>query len=465
MLPEDFLKRLKEQHYINAESLSASFDDPSPVTIRINRSKWNSDPEGSEPVPWCKDAFYLKERPSFTLDPLFHGGAYYPQEASSLFLEEVFRQVSGSMKNLRVLDLCGAPGGKATHLSSLINANGLLVANEVIRARAAVLAENITKWGYPNVLVTQSDPTAFAGLPGFFDIILADAPCSGEGMFRDHSAIREWSVGNAILCSERQKRILMDVWPALREDGILIYSTCTFNPDENEKNIRWLLRQKNAETVRIDISDHQGITEIDYEGISGYGFYPGKIRGEGFFISVARKKEETCWGATGSTDKRRLFPTDAELKTAQEWSEFPEESLVRINDDIISIPLNYSDYTSLSRKLKIVKPGTKLFSVKGKDYIPSHELALSVRSRLNVFNTLNVGIEQASQFLRRENFTAGSVPYGWIMVRYNGVNLGFVKNVGTRINNYYPVEWRIKLRAIDNTADKIIKWKENSRYL
>ena len=135
----------------------------------------------------------------------------------------------------------------------------------------------------------QNDPVAFAKLPGYFDMIIVDAPCSGEGMFRSDIAVNEWSDSNALHCSERQKRILMDVWPALKENGILIYSTCTFNPGENEQNIRWLIENREAECLRINISDYKGITEINYEGIFGYGFYPDKIRGEGFFISAIRK--------------------------------------------------------------------------------------------------------------------------------------------------------------------------------
>ena len=246
MFPEAFRQRIRKQEYINADELLHGLACPSPVTVRINRKKWNKIPENSDPVTWCRDGFYLEKRPSFTLDPLFHAGCYYPREASGMFIGEVYRQTIGEARDLRILDLCGAPGGKATHLSTLIGDSGYLVANEVIRSRASVLAENLTKWGLSNSIVTQNDPSAFSRLPGFFDMILADAPCSGEGMFRDQVAVDEWSEQNAALCSERQKRILADVWPALKNGGILIYSTCTFNPDENEKNIKWITEQEEA---------------------------------------------------------------------------------------------------------------------------------------------------------------------------------------------------------------------------
>lgn len=308
MFPEGFLQRIHDQKYINSEALIEALKETSPVSIRINSSKWNKIPLNSERVQWCKYGYYLVSRPSYTLDPLFHSGCYYPQEASSMFLEQVVQQVSGSMENIRVLDLCGAPGGKGTHLSNLIGPTGLLVANEVIRSRAQVLAESIIKWGYGNTLVTQNDPAAFGRLPGYFDIILVDAPCSGEGMFRSDVAIKEWSVENTLHCSERQKRIVMDVWPALKENGILIYSTCTFNPGENEENMRWLTNKQEAESVRLNIADFYGIKEIDYQGIYGYGFYPDKIRGDGFFISVIRKTNRQAKIRISNEKKKSLFP-------------------------------------------------------------------------------------------------------------------------------------------------------------
>ncbi len=195
LFPEKFIQRISSQEYIDAEALLKALMEPSPVSIRINRAKWNKIPADSEPVPWCGNGYYLSSRPSYTLDPLFHAGCYYPQEASGMFLEQVLLQTTGPLKNMRVLDLCGAPGGKSTLISDLIGPGNLLVANEVIRSRASILAETITKWGPGNTLVTQNDPAAFGRLAGFFDIILVDAPCSGEGMFRTEVAVSEWSAG------------------------------------------------------------------------------------------------------------------------------------------------------------------------------------------------------------------------------------------------------------------------------
>jgi len=250
MFPDSFIQRISGQKYIDSQALLKALEEPSPVSIRINPSKWDGIPADAEPVPWSSNGFYLKNRPSYTLDPLFHSGCYYPQEASGMFLEQVIRQTTDLAGDLRVLDLCAAPGGKSILLSDLIGPDNLLVANEAIRARAGILAETLTKWGSGNTLVTQNDPAAFGRLPGYFDVIVVDAPCSGEGMFRSEIALKEWSVSNALHCSERQKRILMDVWPALKENGILVYSTCTFNPGENEENIKWFIDRMKLSVFR-----------------------------------------------------------------------------------------------------------------------------------------------------------------------------------------------------------------------
>jgi 16S rRNA C967 or C1407 C5-methylase (RsmB/RsmF family)/NOL1/NOP2/fmu family ribosome biogenesis protein len=458
MLPEDFRNRIIRQRYIDAEQLLKALSEPASVSIRTNPAKWNKIPVNSFQVPWCRSGFYLNERPSFTLDPLFHAGCYYPQEASGMFLEQVFLQTSGDKKNIRVLDLCGAPGGKSTHLSALIGSKGFMVANEVIRPRAVILAENLTKWGLSNCIVTQNDPSAFSLLPDFFDLVLIDAPCSGEGMFRDAVAINEWSEENTSLCAERQKRIIMDVWPALREDGILIYSTCTFNPGENEENIKWLTEKQEAESIMLDMSGYEGITEIDYQGITGYGFYPGKIRGEGLFVAVLGKKEKQdkqSYRTKGGNDQTL---TREEKEIAGKWTEFPESSLVKFGDEIVSLPVNNEDFKLISKALKIVKPGTRICSVKKKNYLPSHEIALSVYFRKDSFPSAGLDLSDALSYLRRDNISQRIAERGWNAITYNGVNLGFVNNIGTRINNYYPVEWRIRMNIPGNAAGNIISW-------
>jgi 16S rRNA C967 or C1407 C5-methylase (RsmB/RsmF family)/NOL1/NOP2/fmu family ribosome biogenesis protein len=445
MFPEGFIRRIISQKYIDAESLIGALDEPSPVSIRINTHKWNRKPLNSDPVPWCETGFYLDKRPSYTLDPLFHSGCYYPQEASGMFMEQVFKQVTDAKQYLRVLDLCGAPGGKSTHLSSLVGPNGLFVANEVIKTRAAVLAENIIKWGSANTMVTQNDPSAFSVLNGFFDLILVDAPCSGEGMFRDSVAVNEWSEENAIHCSERQKRILSNVWPALKENGILIYSTCTFNPGENEENIRWMADNHLAEPVNLDISDFKGIVEIDYQGIKGYGFYPGKIRGEGLFISVMRKNGNSV-KVKQVTKKRYVnLAKKADIDLVKEWTNFPTENIIRAGDEIYSISGTMEDYIILKERLKIIRPGTRICAVKKNGNIPTHELALSEGIRQKSFPDVELDYREALAYLKRGSFSPVNLPKGWFIPTYNGINLGFCNNIGSRVNNYYPVEWRIRM--------------------
>lgn len=465
MFPSDFEERIRTQKYIDSASLLKSLEEPSPVSIRINSEKWNYNPVDPEPVPWCKSGYYLAARPSYTPDPLFHSGCYYPQEASGMFLEEVIRQTSDLNQKVKVLDLCGAPGGKSTILADIIGDDSILVSNETIRSRAAVLAETVTKWGLGNTLVTQNDPAAFGRLEGYFDIVVVDAPCSGEGMFRSSIALSEWSVPNTVHCSERQKRILMNVWPALKENGILVYSTCTFNPEENEENIKWLTEKSEADCIRLNIEGFKEITEIEYKGIWGYGFYPGKSKGEGFFISVLRKKENHFSPVLKTRIKAGtgLKPTVNDLAAAAETTQFPGSRVFRWGEEVIAAPCPIDDYAHLFRNLRIVKAGTKLFTVKNNAAIPSHELALSRFLKKAAFPEKETELYDAVAYLRRDNFHLTSIDLGWNLVTYKGINLGFVKNIGNRINNYYPVEWRIRMENPISGNENIINWQIRNR--
>jgi 16S rRNA C967 or C1407 C5-methylase (RsmB/RsmF family)/NOL1/NOP2/fmu family ribosome biogenesis protein len=458
MFPEEFLRRIHNQKYIDATSLMKALEEPSPVSIRLNTAKWNLKPTDAGPVSWCRNGYYLNNRPSYTLDPLFHSGCYYPQEASSMFLGQIIEQTTELIENLRVLDLCAAPGGKSTLLSGLLGPDSLLVANETIRSRASILSETLTKWGSGNTLVTQNDPVAFATLEGYFDIIVVDAPCSGEGMFRTEIAINEWSESNTIHCSERQKRILMDIWPALKEDGILVYSTCTFNPGENEENIRWLINRQEAECVRLDISAFKEITEIDFDGIFGYGFYPGKIKGEGFFISAIRKTGAQKNIYFRSRKITELQPDKDDLEVAGIWTHFSKERIFKWGDELFASPCSMDEYLHLYRNLKVVRTGTKLFTVKNKKHLPSHELAMSLQLKKDIFYENAVNLYDALAFMRRDKFSLPDAAKGWNLVTYKGINLGFVNNLGNRVNNYFPVEWRIRMNLPEPGNENIIKW-------
>lgn len=458
MFPGEFIARLSDQEYLDNESLLRALKEPSPVSVRINPLKWKRAPAESELVPWCGSGYYLARRPSFTLDPLFHAGCYYPQEASGMFMEQVIKQVVDTSGYLRALDLCGAPGGKSTHISSLIGPESLLVSNDAIRQRSEILAENIIRWGTANTIVSRNDPSAFSRLPGFFDMILVDAPCSGEGMFRDRIAVTEWSVGNTQLCAERQRRILADVWPALRPGGILIYSTCTFNPGENEENVLWLAGSKEAESVRLDISGFEGITEISKGRITGYGFHPGKIRGEGLFVSVIRK----TGGAGGKAPVIRKQKGTEIIKTDREivagWTDFNTEHTVRKGEDVYYVPGRPADYYALDALLTVILPGTKVGSAKRNGYIPAYEMAVSAGLKKGAFPIADLDLKQALSWLRRDSINGINVPPGWFLASYRGASLGFGNNIGNRINNYYPVGQRIRMNIPDDTENNIIKW-------
>ena len=459
MIPDDFIKRVSTQKYIDAGALLKSLEEPSPVSIRINTSKWNKTPRDPNPVPWCRNGHYLEKRPSFTLDPLFHSGCYYPQEASGMFLEQVFRQITPYLpRNLRVLDLCAAPGGKSTHISEIIGSNGLLVANDAIRSRAAILAETLTKWGSGNCIVTQNDPAAFGRLSGYFDIIMIDAPCSGEGMFRSEIALNEWSLNNTTHCAERQKRILTDVWPALKENGILIYSTCTFNPGENEENLKWFLGKKEADCIRIDVSEFKGIVKIEFKGIFGYGFYQDKIRGEGFFISALRKTGKPETNPIRRQKNSDLRPSGKNLDVVVNWTQFSKDRIIKWSDGLLAVPCGMDEYLHLYSKLKILKAGIKVSTVRDNKYLPSHELALSTGILKHAFPENEINLAEALSFMRRDNFLLKNTLKGWNILTYNGINLGFVNNIGTRLNNYFPVQWRIRMRLPLPGTETRIEW-------
>ncbi|MGB8489848.1 MAG: rRNA cytosine-C5-methyltransferase [Bacteroidales bacterium] len=461
MFPEAFINRIKSQQYIDAGSFLDALGQPSPVSIRINRAKWNRKPLNAEPVAWCSNGFYIDRRPSFTLDPLFHSGCYYPQEASGMFLGEAFRQLTGLPHMIRVLDLCAAPGGKTTHLSSVISEDSLVVSNETISSRASVLEENVIRWGLSNTIVTRNDPSAFARLPGFFDVIVVDAPCSGEGMFSNPAAVSEWSVENTAMCSDRQKRILSDAWPSLKENGFLIYCTCTFNPAENEHNIKWLTEQFDAESFRLDVSRYPGITEINYQGITGYGFYPDRVKGEGFFLSVVRKngritEKETPRKATGKRAFRSTGREDTE--NSQRLTTFPENRILRISDELVCIPCTPDELMVLSEKLRIVRPGIRISRIVGREYLPGHELAVNTGLRKAAFPACDLDNSRALAYLRREPFKVNENVAGWFIVRYEKVNLGFAKHIGRRINNYFPVGLRIRMDIPPDAFDQITGW-------
>ena len=468
--------------------LSAALAQEQPVSIRLNDGKLPSHLHtsilaSSAPVPWASAGCYLRHRPTFTFDPLFHAGCYYVQEAASMFVEQALRQHAGSEPSV-MLDLCAAPGGKSTLACSLLPPGSLLVANEVIRNRSQILAENLTKWGRPDVVVTNNDPADFAPLQDFFDVILTDVPCSGEGMFRkDPVAVSEWSPENVELCRQRQQRIVADIWSCLKPGGLFIYSTCTYNTKEDEENIRWMQQELGAEVLPLEVPREWNITGnlLPGEDFPVYRFLPHKTKGEGFFLAVLRKTQEAGFdsGATSTEITAGFLETKAaapqfrserhsargkgkltqgkgkpvpglskeQLATLRPWLLAPDEYEFIVNGSSVSaFPKNYLPELSAFRSsLRIVQAGVAVAELKGKDWLPAHALAMSTILHSNAFPHEEVNYEQAIAYLRKEAVVLSETsPRGIVLLTYRNIPLGFVKNIGNRANNLYPQEWRIR---------------------
>lgn len=404
------------------------------------------------PVPWNSHGYYLAERPVFTLDPLLHAGAYYVQEASSMFLQQAVVQCCPQGQPLRALDLCAAPGGKSTLLQSILPPGSLLVSNEVIKSRANILAENITKWGAANVVVTNNDPQHFARLSGFFDLIVVDAPCSGSGLFRrDAAAIDEWSPANVELCSQRQQRILADILPALQPGGTLIYATCSYSPQEDEGIMDWLMGQGGLEGQRITFDTNWGIVETESSGAYGYRFYPDKVQGEGFFIACFTKQGGPTGNGYHGKPKKQDIPSRNEAALAAQWLQNPSDfAFIKQQNDILAIPQPLmADLALLQSTLYLKKAGINMGQPVANGWVPSHELAISGLLP-NTLSFVELDKTNALQYLRRDHFAIGDAPQlvgGWCLVRYLGLPLGWIKAMPGRVNNYYPKDWRILMRS------------------
>lgn len=416
-----------------------AFHRPASVSVRVNPFKV-ADP-GSfakahfgtdvRNVPWSPCGFMLEERPRFTLDPLFHCGCYYVQDSSAMAVGEIFRNTLSDFRDsgrpLRVLDLCAAPGGKSTDLAaSLRTAFGdgfLLVSNEVMRSRVSVLADNIAVWGDPNVVVTSVDPKAFARLEGFFDIIVADVPCSGEGMFRkDAKAVEDWSDSVVNLCATRQKRIIGDVWPSLRGGGALVYSTCTFEEAENDAMMEWTARELGGGIYEYAYSSLPGVIPTRTGGL----LVPGFVEGEGQFVSALRK----------SSGAREFRLTGKPAVGAGER---------RKGDLLIHIPESIVREVAALEILRPVQAGAAKGELKGRDLVPSADWALSLALPDGAFPVADLDRETALRYLHRDSIFLKDAPKGFVLVRFEGHPLGFVKNLGNRCNNLHPQGRKIKM--------------------
>lgn len=444
-LSADFIVQTKKLLGDDWDAFYAALQEEPPVSIRINKAKYIFE-LSQQKVKWNNDGYYLEKRPSFTFDPLFHAGCYYPQEASSMFAGYAIGQFIED--DSRILDLCAAPGGKSTHILSLLKENCLLVSNEVIRSRANILSENIIKSGNPNTIVSNNDPADLGKLAHYFDIVLIDAPCSGEGMFRkDEGAITEWSLANVNLCYERQRRIVSDVWESLKPGGVLVYSTCTYNLLENERNVQWICSELGAETVNLNIPDNWQITGALEGNVNIYRFLPHKTKGEGFFLAVLRKDEEALHVRK---QKKNKANKNVKQKLSDSYKSYIQHSdkynFVMEGSKWIAYPKSIDeDLALLKSQLWLISYGITIGEEKGKDFIPDHSLAMSNLLNRDMFTTLEIDWQTAIAYLRKEALALDNdLPKGYILLLYKNTPLGFVKNLGTRANNLYPQEWRIR---------------------
>ena len=398
-LPEDFIRETRlvmgDERF---NSFLEAFNEDAPTSIRLNPLHRGTVPYVQQ-VPWCPEGYYLEGRPQFTFDPLFHAGCYYVQEASSMFVTHVLRAILSSLtphlSPLNVLDLCAAPGGKSTAAITVLPKGSTLVSNEPIATRAQILLENITKWGWPDCIVTNNYPRDFRKAKAEFDVILCDVPCSGEGMFRkDPNAISEWSLQNVEKCWRLQREIVADAWECLNPGGILIYSTCTFNTKENEENVRWIMENYDAESITIPTEPSWGITGSLLEGfdVPVYRFIPGIIRGEGLFMAVLRKPGDSSFVA------QKDHPPITRLKCIQ--SPLPS------GEEYPQVDLSYTEALKYLRGEALVLPA--------------------------------------------------ETPKGIIEICYKGCKIGPAKNIGNRANNLYPKPWRIKTTHLPTEEIKII---------
>jgi 16S rRNA C967 or C1407 C5-methylase (RsmB/RsmF family)/NOL1/NOP2/fmu family ribosome biogenesis protein len=451
-LPEEFLRSLEGIKGFNRQTFVQVHEEGQQVTsvrmnpykVTENHGQWTIDHNLSSSInriPWSRYGYYLSSRPSFTFDPLFHAGCYYVQEASSMFLEQAFVQLTDISEPLKVLDLCAAPGGKSTHIQSLISPESILVCNEVISSRTNILTDNILKWGASNVVVTNNDPSAFSRLEGYFDVMVVDAPCSGSGLFRkDEESIDEWSLHNVQLCSQRQQRILADGLPALKPGGILIYSTCSYSREEDEYITSWLVNEMNMENLKLQVDPSWEIVTAEENDVAGFRFYPDKLKGEGLYMACFRKND-------GS--QARFRSVKIEKASANEKaiiSGAVKESgmeIIKENNEFFSLPETlFREYGILKPALNTRYRGTQLGAIMKKRLVPNHALALSLIAS-PMLPAFDVSYEEAIRYLQRQDTGLEFPGKGWHLIRYQTHNLGWVNVLGNRTNNYYPKELRI----------------------
>lgn len=457
----DFLHQIRELLPGEADDLLEALARPPETSVRLNMRKFKgSEPKGLAQVPWCPQGYYLPERPAFTFDPILHAGAYYVQDASSMFIAHAIRHLLQSDDPVCYLDLCAAPGGKSTAAIDALPEGSLIVSNEIDGQRAQVLRENIVKWGCPNTVVLNESPAQIGKLTNFFDVIAADMPCSGEGMFRkEEESVNQWSPTLVEQCARRQQSIVDDIWNALKPGGLFIYSTCTFNTRENEDVVDYIIDTYGAESVEIPIDTewhiHGGIRTSNF----CYRFLPHLTRGEGLFLAVLHKNGTDYGRKTkdnGKKSKAKQIKTSIPPACSSFIKEPKDYEITNIRDVITALPkVMVPQMRQLYTNLHTQHCGIPLCISKGKSIISEHALSQSVALSPDAFPEISIDYPTAIAYLQGEAIVLPpDSPKGTVLICYNGYRLGFCKNLGTRANNNYPKEWRIRNKTIP--ADPIV---------
>ena len=439
-LPEAFIEQLRGLLPDEWEALIAAITATEPsVAVRVNEARGAAVPDAARRVPWCDQGFYLEGRPAFTFDTDWHAGRYYVQDASSMFIAHVIRHLVH--QPVRYLDLCAAPGGKTTAAIQALPAGSMVVANEIVPPRARVLADNVIRWGDSRCVVTSNAPTHFGKLTHFFDVIAADVPCSGEGMMRkDDEAVIQWSPTLVTQCAQRQREILTDAWQALRPGGLLIYSTCTYNRQENEDIADFIVNELGATSLEVPVEASWNIHPAIGSGCHCYRFMPHRVDGEGLFMAAFRKDGDS------PTQVIRIKERTAKKldETVKNWLSAPEDFVIEEQGDLlVAVPQDIRrEVAAMRATLNVLHAGVELATVMGRKTVPHPALAMSSARAADAFPICEVDYPAALRYLRGESITVDG-PRGYVLIAHNGAVLGLANNLGNRANNLYPKPLRI----------------------
>ena len=487
-LPIEFINRMQALLGAEADTFFQSYRQPNAYGLRINPLKCSTYfsekdlPFTLTPVAWAKEGFYAAPKEHPGRHPLHEGGAYYIQEPSAMSVSSLLAPEPGD----KVCDLCAAPGGKSTQIAGRLYGKGLLVSNEISAARAKILSQNIERFGIGNCIVCNEPPDKIAGhFPLFFDKIAVDAPCSGEGMFRkDENAIKEWSVSHVNLCRERQEMILEYADQMLAPEGVMVYSTCTFAPEEDEQMIAWFLRTHpdyiledwrkilpencGLEGGRIDFLDKNTATANPITNT--LRLWPHKIQGEGHFAARLRKKGITQMMENASKQSKHSLHATARKKAAKKnidkkadisgYLLFKEQFLNTKNRnhaytiaEVLSDSDNYQYFgdelylvpalMNSLQGLKILRAGLHLGTRKKNRFEPAHALAMALHPD-DAVQYMECTEEAAARYLKGETIPCPPTLKSWTLVCCHGISLGWGKAGNGTLKNHYPKGLRIK---------------------